>query len=1192
MAVESSLASLYDKLKVEDPWLPPRPWESIPSESGVSRSRIASSSPSPSENRLFDTSTVSEASLVRLALNALQGLESAVISVEKLSAAFCSDPADRTSHRVNGLWNRSSSTHVLGNILKSIGFSGCMVFLLRKFVGYFMNLSLDGQLNGTGQVEVETLGIEGDSHIQVGKEEHLPFGLVNQAFAGSVNKVLEGYTCALDTLYASVGLRRSSEAVPMPHDVPHHMGSLTSVVLSKITLLEVYLHTKEVRTQIEALGSICNLRNVALGFSLSSFKGLTAKAVEELTNFPRGSDLLSYLHDQLQAADPAHRALLKFLFVRSCEPYFGFIRSWIFKAEINDPYKEFMGEHVPDIGGCSQGEGGYVPGASVQVRRGISVPSFLKDFLVPIIRAGQQLQVLIKLFEFCNYIVPGINTYDDFLPCWKVFSDPAHTSPLTFSKRDIEGLVLSRNSYYNKMQEKLEEISTKLEFRYHQVGASGMGVHVPENFWGNLDAVVSFMLNDSPVAPPAADGERVDNMDSDDATSTCEADLLDSSYCSSSDCSNEQIESEEPIELPNGSSCPEDKYLSTLRFSRSSLEDKLDETNQVPCHEKSGSHEISERVDILGSIGPSHSDGAFSRYKSVDMEFRELTQSGSVLCHDNTWLKSSRFDLNTSNREAKHTGNIISFREMGPSRPYPKDGTLPNDAFDGATKTPNSFTLQSSDFRDSNFLSKNPMLSMKAFAHTISTTGASCCNIYGKSLPCFEFNSVEDAVRVCVEKLDGGCICEPECETSVKGNSDNVFVENTEALAALAEIDLKEHDKEDAISTNISGGSAWESLLGTLIEPVRRGVSRRREISSDIFEIPLDFIIEKCILQEIWLQYKYVSKLTIKLLDDGFDLRQHLLTLRRYHFMEVADWADLFIMSLWHHKSRGFATEAEQRASDIQGLLETSIQRSSCESNNYKDRLFVFFEEHDRMPLSASATGIHSFDFLHLGYRVNWPVSIILTPSALKIYAEIFNFLMKVKLAIFSLTDSWCLLKDLMHQTDRNCNSHLQELEASHVKTLINMRHQLNHFISMLQQYVQSQLSHVSWCRFLQLLKHKVKDMMDLESVHMEYLMDSLHICFLSEETRAIGSIIKNVLQYALDFRGCLVRGVHDTGARADLLDKVQTIKQKFDKNMEELQRIYLRSPKHGKFGISHFWGFLNCNEYYSNGSNQNTFFF
>lgn len=60
MAVKSGLASLYEKLKVEDPWLPPRPWESIPSESGVSGSRIASSSPpSHSENRLLGASTVS-----------------------------------------------------------------------------------------------------------------------------------------------------------------------------------------------------------------------------------------------------------------------------------------------------------------------------------------------------------------------------------------------------------------------------------------------------------------------------------------------------------------------------------------------------------------------------------------------------------------------------------------------------------------------------------------------------------------------------------------------------------------------------------------------------------------------------------------------------------------------------------------------------------------------------------------------------------------------------------------------------------------------------------------------------------------------------------------------------------------------------------------------------------------------------
>lgn len=48
-------------------------------------------------------------------------------------------------------------------------------------------------------------------------------------------------------------------------------------------------------------------------------------------------------------------------------------------------------------------------------------------------------------------------------------------------------------------------------------------------------------------------------------------------------------------------------------------------------------------------------------------------------------------------------------------------------------------------------------------------------------------------------------------------------------------------------------------------------------------------------------RYKYVSKLTIKLLEEGFDLQEHLLALRRYHFMELADWTDLFIKSLWQH---------------------------------------------------------------------------------------------------------------------------------------------------------------------------------------------------------------------------------------------------------------------------------------------------
>ncbi|TYK01480.1 Gamma-tubulin complex component 6 [Cucumis melo var. makuwa] len=103
--------------------------------------------------------------------------------------------------------------------------------------------------------------------------------------------------------------------------------------------------------------------------------------------------------------------------------------------------------------------------------------------------------------------------------------------------------------------------------------------------------------------------------------------------------------------------------------------------------------------------------------------------------------------------------------------------------------------------------------------------------------------------------------------------------------------------------------------------------------------------------------------------------------------------------------------EADSKLQDIHSYLELSVQKSSCEHDHNKDRLFVYIKEQCTLPLSKATIGIDSFEFLGLGYQVEWPINIILTPAALKIYAEIFSFHVKVKLAGFSLTKVWSLLK-------------------------------------------------------------------------------------------------------------------------------------------------------------------------------------
>ncbi|EPS72325.1 hypothetical protein M569_02436, partial [Genlisea aurea] len=273
----------------------------------------------------FQISAFQEPSLVRLAINALQGVDSSLITIQNLSPILLFTSADRTPRRSPEFWTRSSSTVALGNLLNSIGQFGCIIFLLRRLVHYF------GGISETEKNSKTTSIFDGNCTV-------LDRSLINQAFAISVGKIIEGYVSALNTLSASVSLRRLSKI--------NAEGCLSAVGNSEITLLEVYLHTAGLRSQIEALGNICKVNHLALGFPVSSLEEICSEAQMEFTAFPRNAALISFLYAQLKVADPENCGLLKFLFLQSCEPYCGFIRSWIFEGTASDPYNEFVVESI------------------------------------------------------------------------------------------------------------------------------------------------------------------------------------------------------------------------------------------------------------------------------------------------------------------------------------------------------------------------------------------------------------------------------------------------------------------------------------------------------------------------------------------------------------------------------------------------------------------------------------------------------------------------------------------------------------------------------------------------------------------------------------------------------------------------------------------------------------------------------
>ncbi|CAA6658471.1 unnamed protein product [Spirodela intermedia] len=241
-----------------------------------------------------------------------------------------------------------------------------------------------------------------------------------------------------------------------------------------------------------------------------------------------------------------------------------------------------------------------------------------------------------------------------------------------------------------------------------------------------------------------------------------------------------------------------------------------------------------------------------------------------------------------------------------------------------------------------------------------------------------------------------------------------------------------------------------------------------------------------------------------------------------------------------------------------------------------------------------------AFDLIGLGYKVDWPISIIVTQDGLKVYSEIFSFLLDVRLAVFSLSSMWRSLKALGHSNASG--RYLGGQEAENFNTILGIRQQVNHFVSSLQQYLQSQLSDVSWFCNSHLdgssVFAQVNDMLDLESVHMSYLADAQNTCFLSAGTGEIAKIIRNILQCAVDLRACLKASPTEAGLdgpdSSTVVDRVNfpkalAVQSAFKKNLRELYLHYLRSPKHSEFSLCRFWCCLDYNRYYSNEISRGT---
>ncbi|KAG0584341.1 hypothetical protein KC19_3G204200 [Ceratodon purpureus] len=1294
-----------------------------------SRTRDFLSSPSNAENELenlrsmhFNFDSIQESDLVRAALLALQGVPTAVSWLEQLAADFSSTAADRSSESFTTLWTRSSSSSSLSKVLTEFAKAGRVACQLDYFTSFFLNQRTDSYRVGTSGTQNSCVGdssrkkrkrqnfmTERSSELHLESTTELwedvdglhisPHCHTNQAFAAAVRTFVQGNLASLDKIRSSVKHRRQIALGGRSERFSEFMDGEAGLVFGfgsgDVTLLELFLHSHKQRELLQALAALCRIyegdssvsssgnvevdntciRAGDVNMKSSPFEmetHLFSASRNAFKEFPRGADLLSYLFDKLSEADTLHLELIRFLFERACQPYIAFIRSWLYLATVQDPFGEFFVKAMPSTGLKKR------PGEtreqdillSYEIPKGVVVPCFLEEVCTPLLRAGQQLQVLSKLLDApsASKIVDSpfksSGSFQDTLlsfTCWSDTLTNKSTSEgpvLCTIKTDKQGDA-QQPKRFSQMLEGFPDVSLgrlakSTLFQQKTVRSGIMGRTSSLNdFWpsGTADnseqkfgsakkrqepdvktyqmtmaraaLIREEAVDDISIAPTTRQESSQSLLQSPTFLADKSKELHVGQYLKSRLLNqfhplNSESASSFISDFQRGTSWP---VLGLPKNPFLSLRDEVDSSFSyihTVFPENNGCWDVN-----VHWMDPHSVTG--TRVQSLSLE-QDLPTSESRFVSDDQkddvnhplWLKNLEdylskqltAGLDEQILEAHYGGlecqfdkdndygsaDSVGFQPWGSSTRVQGPHVLQRNG--GRRLQANSHSAFVMDSFEKQYLDDNCLL--RENDTDVESPLPARCSVVDDAYEKHEHPSRADFL----EADDG------KGPMLLQANVwDSVLLQNPE-VAGPDEISRPTEENLSEDGRVISGayyegtGTIWESYLHSEYQQIMdvgylQHAPSCDDDEGDDEEIPLSVAVKLWIDEEILYQYKRTSMLTIRLLQESLRLQDHFAALRRYYFMERGDWAEYFLSALCKYEWNRLGSESQLL--EVQSMLGTALQNSSCDGDEFADRLYVVQSGYDSHPsglrnsLSAFSRHQHSlgtfvdcnkieaFDFIKVGYKVEWPLCLIITPSALSHYSAIFTFLLRMKLTMCALADVWRNLQVMGYSLNKGRRSSNYQEQNKKFRTLQLFRQQIGHVATTLQRYTESQILHAVWSKFLYSIENEVNDIQDLEKVHSVYLNDAYHQCFLSRDMEEAKNCIDAIMQCTLDFRNTLHAASLEHSRDLEPVDdvvfnKVLGVKSIFEEHLQKLYSFHQRPEPQYSVLLSDFWMCLNYN--------------
>uniref|UniRef100_A0A8C8G680 Gamma-tubulin complex component 6 n=1 Tax=Oncorhynchus tshawytscha TaxID=74940 RepID=A0A8C8G680_ONCTS len=240
-------------------------------------------------------------------------------------------------------------------------------------------------------------------------------------------------------------------------------------------------------------------------------------------------------------------------------------------------------------------------------------------------------------------------------------------------------------------------------------------------------------------------------------------------------------------------------------------------------------------------------------------------------------------------------------------------------------------------------------------------------------------------------------------------------------------------------------------------------------------------------------------------------VERHFEALRHFLLMEDGEFAqslsDLIFEKMGSGQTPGELLTPLVLNSILSKALQYSLHGDSSLAPNFTFALRFLPETfHPHAP--------DALNCLELRYKVDWPLNIIITDSCMNKYNRLFSFLLQLKHMVWSLRDVWFHLKRTALVKGAGRSVQFRQLQL--------YRHEMQHFVKVIQGYIANQILQVSWLEFTTKLA-SASDLDAIHRTHADYLNRAIFRGLLTEKAAPVMNIIHSIFSLILKFRAQLI---------------------------------------------------------------------